>query len=223
MNHPQGLWRFNGSVWATVDWHRVFTPGTCIICGSGMGLTDYVPDPKNFHICINAAWKIVRPDIWVGMDSPAYFGKELMDQMFRKVLKGGSQEDLVDGFKVQSYPETYFPSDAEVPLENVMLDRRAEPTFVWQKNSFIPAIQLAVWMGFRRIGFAGVNLGGSHCDGRVFTKEQKADYAILWKEIECDLRALHHLGSQLGIVMVSYTKDSPINTFMQNGLVNPKD
>lgn len=213
----QGLWRHNGTQWVLVDWHRAYTPGTCIICGSGMGLTTFVPDPKDFHICINAAWRFVRPDIWIGMDSPAFFGKELMAQMFRKVLRGGSQDEMVEGAKVHSYPETYFPSNSDVPLDSVMLDRRAEPTFVWRKNSFIPAIQLAVWMGFRRIGFAGVNLGGEHCDKRQFTAKQKDDYVKLWDEILIDLKALHGLGNQLGISLVSYTKDSPINTFMEPG------
>ena len=212
------LWRHEGSKFETVDWHRLYTPGTAVVCGSGYGLKTYKADPANLHICINAAYKTVRPDVWVAMDNPDFFGKQVLSQPFRKILRGNMPFVAIEGRPTHAFPETYFVDIDDGPLSNVFLDRTANPTFVWTKNSFLPAIQLAVWMGYRTIGFAGVNLGGAHCDDREFTTEQKADYVILWKEITASMMTLTELAAQVGIKFVSYTEDSPINTFMEKAV-----
>lgn len=178
------LWTWTGTSWAKCPWHSLSKGNLkAVIYGSGESLKEVDKAPAGYmRIVQNWAVKEVEPHIWIGMDKPETFGRELMDTPFRKVFRGSYAGELVDGIPAKEYPETYFIDVKQQDRGAVFHNRGLDCQFYWNKNTMQVAIHLALWMGFKHLAFAGVDLRGNYVDGRELTAKEKADTERLLKE-----------------------------------------
>ena len=179
------LWTWSGMNWSKCPWHAEDKGNLkAVIYGSGESLKEVDKFPKGYmRIVQNKAVSEVEPHIWIGMDEPeADFGRELMESPFRKVFRGNYAGMLVDGIPAKEYPETYF-IDVKPQNKSVVFGNRGlDCSFYWNKNTMQVTIHLALWMGFKTIAFAGVDLGGSYFDKRKLSKKRKANTDRLLKQ-----------------------------------------
>jgi len=172
------LWRWArtplASTWVKCPWHEQGhwpRPARAVIYGCGSSLHTASTQGVGFRIVQNHAWRVVEPDLWVGLDPPAMFddpdtGRHLSDTIFPKVYRG-TYPDL------PAYPNRAEPRARDIPFAHfadvVTADRDAifanhglEQKFMWTKNTMHLAIQVALWMGFTDIAFAAVDLQGHY-------------------------------------------------------------
>lgn len=159
------LWRWSGNKYEKVDWHCLASRMPATLFGSGQSLNDAnLVAPGTVRFVQNRGWAKVDPHIWCGLDDPGLFGRELLDTPFRKVFRGNHAEHLVDGIRAREYPETYWADVEAMPLENILLSRTADTKFIWQKNTMYFTLHMMVWMGYRDIRLAGIDLHGHYYD-----------------------------------------------------------
>ena len=159
------LWRWSGNKYEKVDWHCLAAKLPATLFGGGSSLNDAdLNAPGTFRFVQNRSWLKVEPHLWCGLENPEAHGKDLLDTPFRKVLRGNFAQELVAGIPAREYPETYWADVETVPLENILLSRTADTKFIWQKNTMYFTLHMMVWMGYRDIRLAGIDLHGDYFD-----------------------------------------------------------
>lgn len=138
-------------------------------CASSLRTTPSPPDA--FNVVQNHGWQVIRPDLWVGMDAPAMFGGNSAGE-WPKVYRHAYTElpsGLPDGRKARDIDMAFFPdlmvgsraSDDFFPTSGIDQRFMIGPALNKQQTGISTmhiAIQLALWMGFKRLGFAGIDL-----------------------------------------------------------------
>ena len=204
------LWAWNEikNKWDTIEWKAKQTPGTAIIVGSGLSVQKEVEYPPcSLKIVQNMAYQFVKPDIWIGMDKPKMFPQVFSTYDYPKICRGNMFDFEVMDTKVKLIPETYFMSMKIIPRESIF----SANIFSWTKNTLVPSVQLAIWMGYKKIAFHGVDLKGNYADGRkLLAKTQKLlnqEYIWLkWLNGECKKK---------GIQLINLSgKDSRLSEFI---------
>jgi len=156
------LWAKTNTGWAKAPLNGTYAGGKALICGCGPSLaTADIPEDR-VRIVLNDGYKTVRPDIWVALDTPDFFGPDALNQPCLKVLRGGMQSTVVDGKQAGEYPATFFADIKEMPQECVFDFPHLEYQFIWKHQTMIFAVQLAWYLGFKDIRFVGVD----HAPGR---------------------------------------------------------
>lgn len=214
------VWNFNGR-WNKVPWARQRLGLDVYLCCPGPSLATVDPEafraPGVFTVAMNTAYPKIRPDLWIGMDRPPCYASSLMMEAFPKLMRGGLQDVMWGGRKACEYPQTYF-IDVEDSKKLDILDRLLpESKMVWRKNTFFVALNALVWMGARRIHLVGCDFGGAadYYDDRVLSKEHRTRNQKLYGNILRELRPLAADFGRAGIKLISCTKDSPLNSFLE--------
>jgi len=173
------LWRWTPPPkphWVKCPWHKQGKwprPARAVIYGSGQSLIS-APVPEDaFRIVFNRAWQVVEPHLWVGLDRPAIFDSpngHLSATTFPKVYRGFfSSYPALPGDSTQlarDIPCAHFADTATGDRDEIFANHGLDQTFLWTENTMHFAIQIALWMGFRDLAFAGIDL-----HGRYFSRE----------------------------------------------------
>ena len=115
---------------------------------------------------INTTYPKVRPNIWLGLDRPTCFNKNLWSESFIKILNGKYSDDKIDTVQLRSFPNTYFADFTEMPkttqdsIRIIFKNTEKDSKLIWQKNTLITTLHLAIMMGFKRIHLLGSDFGG---------------------------------------------------------------
>jgi len=176
------LWTMAENGWAKVPMHGTMKGGKCVICGCGPSLaTTAIPEDR-YKIVLNDAYKTVEPDMWVALDEPSIFGPEIIKTSCVKVLRGGHQAELVDEREAASFPGTFFADLKDLPRECVFDHPHLDYLFVWKKQTMIFATQLAWYLGFSDVAFAGVDLRDGRHVPKEFTEDQLKKDRMVWAQ-----------------------------------------
>ncbi len=116
---------------------------------------------------INTAYPTVRPDVWIGNDSPECYDAALWREPFGKFTGNACAELSWQGRRVKEFPNAHFldkdkRDDGEKRIDiptNAFVPKRLGdlPEFVWHWTLFT-ALHVIAWMGCRRIYLVGVDL-----------------------------------------------------------------
>jgi len=211
------IWTWTGTRYEKCPWHKTnISHLKAMIYGCGTSLnTANVAPSGYFRIVQNKAYERVVPHVWVGLDTPDIFSKEHTASAYRKVYRGNHGLELVDGIPAREYPETYFADVVPLPKEEIFTQKGLNCQFVWQKNTLTVAIQLAIYMGFKTIGFTGIDLQGDYFDNRTLTDaEQKKIDMLLAEEFEF-MKWLCSAASLSGIALENHSPNSRLCEIMK--------
>ena len=168
---------------------------------------------------INTAYPHIRPDIWMGVDTPECYDSRLWWEPFMKICRSGYHNLECGGMKISHCPNTFF-ADLEKPIANESGDifnkRQHDVKFLWKKNTFAMALHIMVWMGARNINLVGCDFGGSkdYYDDRVLSDERRKSNQLLYRQQVGFLKDFYEKATSRGMKITSCTPDSPINDFI---------
>ena len=114
--------------------------------------------PGIFVAAINSAYpKLLRPDIWIGGDTPECYHPNLMHESFPKFFQGGNTEYKFEDLHSLKYAfNTHF---IDVKSTAFMSDMNSD--FVsFPRSTFLMALELLIKMGFKKIYLVGCDFGG---------------------------------------------------------------
>ena len=188
------------------------------LCCPGPSLSKVDPESLNvpgaFTIAINTAYPYLKPDLWIGMDTPNCYDKNLWWETFPKICRSNYKEEQIGGQKLKHCPQLYFADVQNMADPKLMFTKRNhDASFVWMSNTFELALHVAVWMGAKKIHLLGCDFGGSrdYHDDRVLRDSHRKRNANLYRIL---LNRLDTLGSEAethGIEIISCTDGSPAN------------
>ncbi len=189
------------------------------LCCPGPSLANVDPAslrvPGAFIIGVNTAYPRIRPDLWVGMDTPGCYDPHLWWEPFPKIVRGPYVNETCAGVPIRQLPGVYFADVERAYVTDLFRRRSHDVNFVWNGNTFIVALHLAVWLGGRRIRLVGCDLGGppekDYHDDRVLPDAQRETNRLLYRRLVGLLPRLRDAAALNGIELISCTPDSPAN------------
>ena len=142
---------------------------TCWIVGGGPSLEQapcdriqLSPVPRfSMNLC---GFGRIRPDLWTAYDPTIRFHRTtFLNAAILKLLPARRARDVVPGttYKVGDCPNTlFFERDGQCGFHNFLCTpaERAAPRVVDWQDSFIQAVSLAWWLGFRRLLLVGCDM-----------------------------------------------------------------
>lgn len=195
--------------------------GALFLCGSHPSLAaeplDLLSKRGVVTLAMNNAAALFRPTLWIGADRPDCYARTVLeDAGILKLARLLYAEDEVPGAgrRWRELPGTLFygVDDQRFTPESLLADW---PTYVWWKNVFVIALQVAYRLGFRTVYLAGV--GFTIPKGRVYafdatlnaaeTDYNRRTYAGTLEQV---VAALPHLAAS-GLSLVSCTPGSALN------------
>ncbi|MCP4216023.1 MAG: hypothetical protein GY765_15325 [bacterium] len=215
------LWRVCNDKWKAISFANNKLGADVYLCGAGPSLAQINNEdlhvPGAYICAINNAITRIKPHVWVGMDKPHLFNKNLWYEMFRKICRGSFNNEKVNGVPIKYFPETYFADIEAVTDVGELFQRRGHNTkFVWHKHTLGVALHYLIWIGARRIHCLGFDLGGDsdYHDGRVLPDKRRAYNRRLYKQQADYLRLFKKHADKHKIEIISCTPGSPINNFL---------
>jgi len=168
-------------------------------------------------MAMNNAAVAVRPHLWVGADRPECFARQILqDPGIMKFINWTRREMLVEGVPWQTLPSTLIyecaPTFESYNFTNYL---DAGPKFVWWKNTFFIAFQLAWRLGFRRIYLVGVDFkiteeNETYAWPSVLEKEEvEANRVLYGKSVEW-LGSMQGLFARNGLVVKNCSSGSAL-------------
>lgn len=173
--------------------------------------------PGAFLLAVNTAYPRIRPDLWIGMDTPACYDPRLWWEPFPKVCRGSYVNETCGGVPVRRLPNVYFADVERAYVTDIFRRRQHDAKFVWNGNTFIVAVHLAVWLGARRIHLVGCDFGGKqdYHDARHLTNQQRHGNRLLYSRLLSLLPRLRDTAKVNGVELVSCTADSGANAHLE--------
>jgi len=212
------LWKWTGTnfekcAWYSTNMHNL----KAMIYGCASSLKEAPVNPKGYlRIVQNMGYKVIEPHIWIGMDEPEWFGPEFSEMPYRKVWRGNYAGNLVANIPAKEYPEMYFMDVVKQDRHELFYRKGLDCQFVWVGNTMVAAIHLALWMGFKTIGFAGIDLQGMYFDDKdsTLTEQEKINTKRLLEEEFEFMTWLVGCGRATGITFENYSKTSRLSEIM---------
>lgn len=195
-----------------------------LLCCPGPSLADIEGDlrgPRRLVMGVNTSYPKVVPDMWIGMDDPSCYDRNLFYRPIRKFLRRSKTNTILDGRPAKDFPEAYFIDVEEGCVEEVFQRRAHDVEFLWRKHTLGVALHLLVWLGAKEIHLVGCDMGGDadYWDDRVLPEEKRRYNRALYERQIGFLRIMHAVGLANGVKIVSATPHSPINEFMEYELL----
>lgn len=219
MYHDGDTWR-NYSIYNKNN-HNV---GIFVGCGPSFNEVDLnvLKGGGKTVLSINTTYPTLKPDIWMGMDNPTCYDEKVYTEAFPKILRGGFQDHEMQGKTLKEYPNTYFASIEEIPLveKHRIFDFSLPESevFVWHKNSFAVAMNVMLYMGFKKIYLLGVDLSMeklNYFDGRDLNKKEIDWNMNLYNSLYGYIEWFSEECKKIGVSVYSLSKDSRINDIIK--------
>lgn len=165
---------------------------------------------------LNTTYPHVIPDIWVGMDDPKCYDRRVFHESFPKIVRGNYFNRECEGIPLKKLSNVYFASVSEFEHKADIFYRIGSDTttFIWDRNVFITAMNLILYMGFKKIYLAGVDFSldeGDYSYSNSLTDKQKKWNTSLYSKLYDYTEWLASTGTYCGIDIQSISPDSPIN------------
>ena len=167
---------------------------------------------------INNTYPFVTPDVWIGMDSPECYYRDVFWQPFVKILRGGYQARTCAGERIDHlhnmfYADVLKPEDPE----DIFKLRAHDVRFVWAKTVFVTALHIMIWMGCKKIYLFGVDFNNS--EDQYFTPTKLSDSAKNWNtrlysQLNEYLKWFASIAPVYGVSVISCSKGSQINQYL---------
>lgn len=216
----------DGKIWRKWECYNSKQSNVAILVGGGPSLNKIdiqaLTGPGKTVFGLNTTYPKVRPDIWIGMDDPKCYDRKLFHEPFPKIMRGNYHTKDCEGIPATDLPNTYFASVA--PINNHKADifyRIGEETetLVWDKNVFVTALNLILYMGFRKIYLAGVDFslenGDYHYSENVLENKHKKWNASLYNHLYKYTEWIASTGKFCGIEIMSISPQSKINDVLE--------
>lgn len=206
-----------------VDLDNLFEGGTVFIAGGCPSLLEEdlskLTQPGIFVLAINNTPAVMPDgavDAWIGSDKPDCYSKKiLLDPTIMKFTVI-SRKELAVGDKVwKELPNTYFfGTNDKFTEDNFLMQHR---DFLWWKNTFFGALQLAYRLGFKKVYLIGCGFNVSNdkqysYDFKLDEKERKINERLYNQSVE-RMKKLKPIMDAGGYKVISATKGSLLNGF----------
>ena len=239
--HRSPIMYHDGSVWRNWECYNSAKGNIAILVGGGPSLNkidiDKLSGPGKTVFGLNTTYPHVRPDIWIGMDDPSCYDRKVFYEPFPKIMRGNYYDRFCENTKVTSLPNVLFASVKKTKRKSDLFYSIKEDTdaFIWHENVFATALNILLYMGFKKIYLAGVDFSldekSYFHDDIVLDDRKKAWNRNLYDSLYKYTEWLHQTGGMCGIELCSISPDSKINNFMpyisiealNNSLDLPKD
>jgi hypothetical protein len=210
------------------DLHREWNNSVAFIIGGGPSLKQINPKHLNgknrIVMAQNNTYPFVRPDIWLGMDDPICYNRELFWEPFIKIMRAGYEKRYIiddDKNKIPYHANynQYFASlkKPKDPIE-IFKNLKRKSNFVWHSNTFAISLHLAMWMGCKSIFLFGCDFSTkkqAYYDGTTLDKRFLIWNNNLYANLDKYLRWFSHTSPKYGVTVYSCSKDSMINEYVK--------
>lgn len=231
----------DGEQWRHWHCYNKSQKNVAILVGGGSSLshidTTKLTGPGKTVFGLNTTYPHVRPDIWIGMDDPKCYDRKVFYEGFPKIVRGNHFDKECEGVPLKEIPGVYFASVSEYEHKADIFYRigKDTTTFIWDHNVFVTALNLILYMGFKKIYLAGVDFsldsGDYSYSKNCLTSEQKNWNSSLYSKLYKYTEWLASTGKFCGIDIESISPNSSINTILpytsledlNNSLVLPKE
>jgi len=212
------LWTWNSTNWEKATWQRLARTEPVVIYGCAPSLDTADKEEKGcFRIVQNEGYKKVEPHILVAMDAPEKF-EETYTLPCKKVFRGDFNKARDSkGRMVKTYSEVYFADIGKGSPIDVFFRRDADTRFLWQNNTLTVSVHLAIWMGFRKIIFSGIDLSRERfSEGeKAVDKKQEDSRARLRDQEFAFLSWFAESAASVGIELVNRSETSRLKEIMK--------
>lgn len=213
------LWRHCGTGWTRASWAHGGHDTPALLCCPGPSLADVPAELRGLGRAVwalNTAYPRVQPDVWIGMDRPDCYDRNLWREPFVKVCRGSYGGEIADGRALREWPTVCLADCEDATVGDAFTRRAHDVKFCWHSHTLGVALHALVWAGYRRIYLVGCDLGGAadYWDGQRLTDEQRARNRRLYGQQVGFLRDWAAAGKTAGVELWSATPDSPANTFL---------
>jgi len=191
-----------------------------------------------YKVGINTTYPRFTPDLWMGMDFPKCFNEKLWHEPIPKITRMPFYLKTVgdSSLPVKDCPMVYFADmdkDITPNAPSEVFQRRSHKTkFIWTNNTLTTALHILVWMGVKRIHLLGSDFGGAQdyfddsLSARPFNHDQSSPEGAISEEQRRKNRKLYtqqikflmgfcERGKRIGVEVISCTKSSPANSFLE--------
>lgn len=214
------LWKLVNNRWAKAQLADQYSGSDVFFCCPGPSLAHINSHDMNVPgaaiFAVNTAYPKIRPDVWIGMDKAECYDTRLWHEPFIKICRGAYHDMKLNGTPVMSFPNTYFADCEHGAISDIFTCKGEDVKFVWQNNTFMVAIHVAVWMGAKRIWLVGCDFGGNkdYYDDRVLSEENRSINRTLYTTLVSQLPELRTAAEEHGVSIISCTPDSPANDYL---------
>lgn len=223
------IWAWRNQKWEKAIFAQCSETGILACPGPSLAYSPKnLQGPQRTVFAINTAYPKVRPDYWIGMDEAFCTDPNLVDESFPKIYRGSYSLMKENGIEVRQTPSAYFADVIKVPEGKTMLDMEGKNGFAWHKHTLGVAIHFMIWMGVKRIGLLGCDLGGNtdYYHDLILTEEQRKRNRLLYSQQIIFLNKLANAAQERDINFFSLTQHSPINNFLEyvpiNQIIEPE-
>jgi hypothetical protein len=224
MSRKTPLMYHDGDQWRNWECYNTQQSNVAILVGGGPSLNKIdvsnLTGPGKTVFGLNTTYPKVRPDIWVGMDDPKCYDRRIFHEPFPKVMRGNYYERDCEGVPLLSLPNLYFAGVSPCDHKGDIFYRihKDTKTLIWDKNVFTTAMNLILYMGFKKIYLAGVDFsldeGHYHHSEAFLPKDLQKWNSSLYEHLYRYTEWLASTGSMCGIDILSLSPGSKINTFL---------
>lgn len=224
------LWYETGNGPVKTSFARKDNNCAAFLCGGGPSLNKIDPPLLNGHnrivFALNNTYPRIRPDVWVGVDDPSCYRRDIFWQPFVKIMRGGYQGRHCEGRRIDHLHNTYYAdvSRADDP-EDIFKLRAHDVRFVWAQNVFTTALHITIWMGCKKIYLFGCDFNafkGDYYDSDIaLSDKNKIWNEQLYNQLYEYMKWFVNVAPNYGVEVYSCSPDSKINDFIN--YVNYKD
>ncbi len=173
------LWYDTGAGVRPVSFERENLNLDVFLCCSGPSLGKVDPKtlkgPGRLVVGVNNSYPYICPDIWLGMDQPDCYPRELFWEPFIKIMRGPNVNALCEGKKIRGNFNNYYADVAKPLNQEEIFNRKGEDViFIWNNNVMAVAFHVLFWMGAKNIYLLGCDLDNSK---KIYNHEQKVSEA----------------------------------------------
>lgn len=218
------LWFKQEDKWRTYPFAKRLEGKDVYLCCGGPSLKEVdvakLRVPNAVIVAMNNAYPYVFPDIWIGMDHPHCYPRQLFWEPFMKIMRGGYQVKKCEGIDINSNYNLFFADCAkfEDPYEEIFKEPKDSSVFIWKKNVMTITIHILIWMAARRINIIGCDLSNKQADYHdekvVLNASNKNWNKRTYNEINNFLKKIVAKANEKGIEINSCTPNSRINEYM---------
>lgn len=222
MSHSITHW--NGKSWKFSEFHsyNYKKKRAILVCG-GPSLKEIdvskLRGPGKVVLGVNTTYPYVVPDMWMGMDDPRCYDRNVLLEAFPKFLRGPLWKRELQGVMPKDLHNVHYISVKKAKTEELWDCIKPESRhFVWHNNVMAVAMNLLLAMGFREIYIAGCDLSNNvndYFDDRELGTVEKDRNTRLYRQLFQWLKWLTKECSRRNIKIRSLSPDSKINTFME--------
>jgi len=218
------LWRYVDNIeMERTSFHKKRVSADAYICCPGPSLNLINPEdlkkPGVTTFGINRSYPYIKPDVWFGMDFPQCYPREVFWESFVKIMRGGMQGFSCEGHHLSVCPNLYFADCKETDNVGLVFEFDSDDMiFAWTNNVMLIALNIVLWMGYKRIHFLGCDFSteeGDYHDGiKELSDENRRRNNILYDQLNNFLKYFSEQGNERGVKVFSCTPDSRINEYL---------